>query len=102
MGRPFTLEQRQSYAISKARERRRAELTPVRKQVDHAITRLGWRRARPIVSEVMGFPLRSQRGAWWSRVGKRNGAKLLEALAEARRRPPVGQLSLFGDGPEAA
>jgi hypothetical protein len=50
----------------------------------------------------MGFPVPSQRGAWWSKVGKRNGAKLLEALTDARMQPPKGQLRLFGDGPEAA
>jgi hypothetical protein len=87
-------EQRRARAIARARERRRAELEPLRVAVDDAISGLGWRRVRPVVEAVMGFPIRSQRGAWWSRVGKRNGGRLLVALSEARQ-DPSPQLRLF-------
>jgi hypothetical protein len=84
--RALSAEECRSYAISKARDRRRVELTPLREEIDNAITRIGWRRARPIVEQVMGFPISRQRGAWWSKVGKRNGQKLLVALAKPQRR----------------
>jgi hypothetical protein len=100
--RALSAEERRSYAISKTRDRRRVELTPLREEIDNAITRVGWRRARPIVEQVMGLPVPRQRGAWRSKVGKRSGQKLLKALAKSRNAHPARQASLFDDGPEAA
>jgi hypothetical protein len=80
----------------------RAELTPLREEIDNAISHVGWHRARAIVEQVMGFPVPRQSGAWWSKVGKRSGQKLLEALAKSRNAHPARQASLFDDGPEAA
>jgi hypothetical protein len=84
----WSSEQRKLYAMAKARERRRAELEPLRTAVDDAICAVGWRRARPVVEEIMGFPVPRQRGAWWSRVGRRNGTRLLTELIQLRDSTP--------------
>lgn len=70
----------QREAISKAIEERRNDLLPLRREVDRLIDEVGWRRARPIVAEVLGFDPIRQRGAWWARVGKRAGTKLVKRL----------------------
>jgi hypothetical protein len=38
----LTSEERRSHAISKARERRRAGMTPLLEEIDDAITCVGW------------------------------------------------------------
>lgn len=81
--------------IARSTVERRDDLLPLRRDIDTLISQLGWKTARPIVETYIGVPAGpSQRGAWWSRVGKRNGAHLLEALrgaVEAR----TGQGKLF-------
>lgn len=83
-----SLAERQAYAIARAREERRVELAPLRQEVANAIAVLGWRRAGPVVRAVMApVPVSGLHGGWWSVVGKRNGARLLEALAGVSEPP---------------
>ena len=86
---------RRDHAIMMSRQDRAAKLLPLRTEIDAAIDALGWRRAKPVVCEVLGLHVAGQRGAWWAKVGGRNGPKLLAALkAEASRELP-GQRKLF-------
>lgn len=81
------------YAIVvRSKEERRQALLPLRTEIAEAAQALGWRRARPIIERYIGVPAPSVHGAWWSRVGKRNGAQLLEALRSAG---DDGQMALF-------
>lgn len=77
---PTALERR-AHAIARSRERRAAELAPLRAEVARRVEEVGWRQARPVVEAVMA-PLRvtGPRGAWRHRVGKRTGARLLAGL----------------------
>jgi hypothetical protein len=83
------------FAIMRSRQERAIELLPLRTQIDDAIEALGWRRAKPIVCEVLGLHITAQRGEWWAKVGKRNGAELLTALRAEKDRPRYGQGQLF-------
>jgi hypothetical protein len=85
-----TSEERQSYAIARARQRRRVELGPVREEIAGLIDDMGWRRARPIIHAALGRPV--QRPGLW-RLGKRETARVLDALREG----PRGQGRLFGE-----
>jgi len=49
---------RQRAAIVRSRDRRRAELAPSRQQVADAIEAVGWRKARPIIVDVLGTAVR--------------------------------------------
>lgn len=73
-------EEKQQAAIRRAQEERRERLDPIRRDLDDLITRVGWRRAKPIITDVLGFPPKSQRGAWWARVGIRNAKKITDRL----------------------
>lgn len=72
---------------------RREELLPLRAEVADAIEQVGWRRARPVVEEVLGVHASGPHGGWWGRVGKRSAPKLLRALGE--RLEVTVQLTLF-------
>jgi hypothetical protein len=85
-----TPEQRRNYAITRAMERRRAELRPSREEIAELIDQIGWRRARPLVRAALGRP--AQRAGLW-RLGKRDTHRVLVALRE--RPEQRGQLSLF-------
>ena len=74
-------------AIVAARARRAAELAPLRAEVARAIDRVGWRRARPVVAQVLGVRPNGLRGGWWAKVGKRSGARLLVALSLVEPEP---------------
>jgi hypothetical protein len=82
----------QRRAIHHARERRTEELAPLRRQLSDAIAQVGWRRARPVVEGVLGRPVPSRRLLPWTKVGKRNGARLLAELNHLPRqqRLPLG------------
>jgi hypothetical protein len=73
---------RRQRAIARSRERRAADLAPLRAEVDRLVSEVGWERARPIVEAVMA-PVRvsGPRGVWRSRVGKRTGRRILAELA---------------------
>ena len=88
----LTTEQRRAHAIARSRERRAAELAPLRAEVDRLVEEVGWRQARPVVEAVMA-PLRvtGPRGAWRHRMGKRSGARLRADLAVL---PVQGRLDL--------
>jgi hypothetical protein len=92
----WSAEQRRAYAVSRAVERRRRELAPLRLEISERIDGLGWRRAKPMVQAAVGRPL--QRRGLWGLTRK----DTLRVLAALRARP--GQWSLFDhdDGPEAA
>lgn len=77
----------QEHAIAVATVARRDELAPLRLEVSQAIDAIGWRKARPIVESVLCLHASGPRGGWWAAVGKRAGAKLLSALAEAKESP---------------
>jgi hypothetical protein len=73
-------ERRRMRAIVAAQLRRQRQLEPLHADIAHAIEQLGWRRARPIVIDVIGNARGGRRGTWWRNVGKRNGTKLLGRL----------------------
>jgi len=77
----LTAHGRRSYAIARSRELREHELAPLRSEVDHLVSDVGWDRARPVVETVMA-PVRvsGPRGASRSQAGKRAGARLLADL----------------------
>jgi hypothetical protein len=83
--RILTAAGKRNYAIAKTKERRDAELAPLRAEVAAAIAEVGWTRARPVVETVLGPGVRvsgpSSRAAWWHKVGKRSGARILAELA---------------------
>lgn len=70
----------QRRAISSGRDRRRADLEPLRAEVAERIGEVGWARARPVVEAVLGREVPAQRGAWWSEVGARSGRAILDGL----------------------
>jgi hypothetical protein len=74
-------------AIAASRARRAAELAPLRAEVVQAIDRVGWRRARPVVAQVLGVRPSGLHGGWWAKVGKRSGARLLLALSLVEPEP---------------
>ena len=93
-----TMSARQRWAIHRSRAERQKALAPLRVEVAEVISLVGWRQARPVVENVLGLGGLTQRGWWWSRLGKRNGARILtelRALAEGTR-----QMTLF-DGETA-
>jgi hypothetical protein len=63
-----------------AQQKRAAQLAPLHAEIGAAIERLGWRRARPIVADVIGHATGGCHGSWRRKVGKRNGARLLARL----------------------
>ena len=75
----------QRAAIIAAQQKRREELDPIRNELDQMIHSIGWRKARPVVEQVMGFPVSRQRGNWWAAVGKRKIKALTEALRDLPR-----------------
>ena len=78
---PSPADLRQRAAVAQGRERRRAELLPLRTEVAEAIEAVGWRRARPVVESVLGtVPVTGPHDAWWGKVGKRAGAAILAGL----------------------
>jgi hypothetical protein len=77
MNRPTPRNPRQARAIAYARERREREIAPLRTDIAGLIEHVGWRRARPIVIDVIGHATGGPNGTWWHKVGKRNGARLL-------------------------
>jgi len=82
----------QRRAIARSRERRRAELAPLRQQVARAVAEVGWARAKPVVVAAMGpVKVAGPRGVWAERMGKRAGARI---LAELRSFPVQGSLPL--------
>jgi hypothetical protein len=83
-----TPEARQAYAVARSMERRRADLAPTRAEIAELIDRVGWRRARPLIHEALGRPVR-RAGLW--QLGKRDANRVLAALREG----PKGQQSLF-------
>ena len=70
----------QEHAIAMVREAYRAEVLPIRQRVSDLIDQMGWRRARPIIEEVLGTHATSPRGGWWAGVDKRTGPRLVAAL----------------------
>lgn len=82
---------RREHAIAAATVARRDQLLPARLQVAEAIEQVGWRRARPVVEEVLGVHAAGPHGGWWSKVGKRNSRALLLALGH---KAEDGQLCL--------
>jgi hypothetical protein len=73
-------ERQRTWAIMNARQRRMRQLAPLHADITRAIEQLGWKRARPIVVDVVGHAHGGRRGTWWRKVGKRNGTKLLTRL----------------------
>ena len=84
--------------MARSAMRRQAELRPIRVEVADEIDHIGWPKARLVIEEVLGVRTGGLHGGWWSRVGKRNGPVLVQALEDAA--VPKGQLRLFRD-PEA-
>jgi hypothetical protein len=79
--------------VARSTVKRREDLLPLRREIDSLISQLGWKRARPIVERYIGVPAGpSQRGAWWSRVGKRNGEQLRKELLSEVDRRSAGKL----------
>lgn len=89
----------QERAIACARARRAVELAPLRADVAAAVDHVGWHGARPVVEAVLGVRASGRHGGWWSKVGKRSGARLLAALAEVE--PEPRQLRLPAVSPDA-
>ena len=81
----YEMTPRQRTAVLDAMARRQDELAPLLEEIDARIDEVGWRRARPIVTETIyhadELPL-ARSGPWRYRVGKRNGKKILAALSE--------------------
>jgi hypothetical protein len=74
-------EELRTFAVARAMERRRAELTPLGSEIAAAIARVGWRRARPVIVSVLApVPVSGPHGAWWERVGKRSGTRIPAGL----------------------
>jgi len=87
--RPWSNEQRRTYAIARAMERTRAELAPVRREISERIDEVGWRKARIVVRRTLGRPIDRQ-GLWL--LGKRETNALLAALRSMPR-----QSTLWGN-----
>jgi hypothetical protein len=85
----------QDRAILFSRARRRAQLAPLHAEIGAAIDRLGWRTGRPIVEDTLDLHCSRRHGAWWQKVGQRNGTRLLEALERAQARTLPAQLPLW-------
>lgn len=79
----LTDHERRRRVIAHARDRRTAELAPLRAEVARAVAEVGWTRARPVVEAALGpgIHVSGPRGAWRGRVGKRAGARILAGLA---------------------
>lgn len=81
----YEMTPRQRTAVLDAMARRRDELAPLLEEIDARIDEVGWRRARPIVTQAIyhacELPV-ALHGPWRYRVGKRNGKRILAALAE--------------------
>jgi hypothetical protein len=75
--------------IAAARARREVELAPLRAEVRQLIGDVGWQRARPFITEILGRPSARPRGPWLRRLGKRNANRILAAL---RTLPAQGRL----------
>jgi len=91
-----TAEDRRVHAIAVATQKRREELAPLRLEVAEAIDVVGWRRAKPVIKGVLGtVPVTGLHGGWWSKVGKRSGAAILEGLAGLSSSGGPTQPSLF-------
>jgi hypothetical protein len=88
-----TLAERRRVAIARARARREQELAPLRAEVARAVAAVGWRRAKPVIAQVLGprWHVGGPRGPWWDHVGRRSGARILAELAAL---PAQGRLPL--------
>jgi hypothetical protein len=81
---------RQRTRVLEAMATRRDELAPLLEEIDAHIAEIGWRRAREVITETIypselgasDLPVIAKHGPWRYRVGKRNGKRILEALAK--------------------
>jgi hypothetical protein len=87
-----TALERRAHAIARSRERRAAELAPLRAEVARRVSEVGWERARPVVEAAMA-PVRvsGPRVVWRQRVGRRTRTRVLAALGAL---PVQGRLCL--------
>lgn len=93
------MERYQEQAMIKAMAQRREDLRPLREEIAQKIERLRqlgfrWRAIRGVIDEYLPgqYSAITERGSWWSAVGKRNGAKILAALDTLTQLPPSDQL----------
>ena len=85
----------QEHAIAAARQAYRLEVLPLREQVSDLVDQVGWRRARPVVEEVLKVHASGPRGGWWSKVTRRRAVELIAVLSQLAAGAGEGQQKLF-------